>query len=120
MEDDNNFRLAMTMELRVEGYLVQGAENGERAIRMVQDNDSSEVDINLVITDLVTPRKDGLRFCRELRNVNDSVPVLVISGFLSPEVRKELSDIGCRDYLEKPFTTEELNRKIEKLLTVSH
>jgi DNA-binding response OmpR family regulator len=120
VDDDANFRFSVATELRAEGYLVQGAEDGERAIRMVQGNNNFDNDIHLVITDLVMPRKDGLRFCRELRNANDSIPVLVISGHFSREIREDLSAIGCRDHLEKPFTTDELNRKVEKLLTVSH
>jgi DNA-binding response OmpR family regulator len=120
VDDDANFRLSVATELRAEGYLVQGAEDGERAIRMVQGNNNFDNDIHLVITDLVMPRKDGLRFCRELRNANDSIPVLVVSGWLSPEIEEELNTIGCREHLEKPFTPEELKWKVEQMLRVSH
>jgi DNA-binding response OmpR family regulator len=120
VDDDANFRFSVATELRAEGYLVQGAEDGERAIRMVQGNNNFDNDIHLVITDLVMPRKDGLRFCRELRNANDSIPVLVVSGWLSPEIEEELNTIGCRERLEKPFTPEELKWKVEQMLRVSH
>ena len=116
VDDDANFRFSMTTELRAMGYLVQGAEDGERAMRLLQENRSSEVDINLVITDLVMPRKDGLEFCRDMRKVCKDLRVLVITGYMVPEVMRELEEIGCHQYLEKPFTPTELAKKVQMLL----
>ena len=79
VDDDSYFRFAMATELRAAGYLVQSAENGERAIRMVDGKSSGEFGIDLVITDLVMPRKNGMRLCHEVRQVAADLPVLVIS-----------------------------------------
>ena len=118
VDDDAYFRFAMATELRAAGHLVQSAENGERAIRMFEDKCSGDFCIDLVITDLVMPRKDGMRFCNELRQIDPDMPVLVISGNLSPEIQRELSALGCQDSLEKPFTPADLLRKVEKLLLI--
>ena len=120
IDDDNYFRFAMATELRAQGYLVVCAENGERAIRMIEKNREPTMMMDLVITDLVMPRKDGLKFCSELREINKDIAVLVITGFMSSDIEQELRDLGCTDYLEKPFSTETLKRKVEELLTVSH
>lgn len=117
VDDDSSFRFAMATELRAEGYLVASAEDGERAIRMIKGNGDPVISIDLVITDLVMPRKDGLRFCSELRQLDVELPVLVITGFLSPDVEKELTEFGCVHILEKPFSPKELLRKVEMLLS---
>jgi DNA-binding response OmpR family regulator len=116
VDDDAYFRFAMATELRAAGYLVQSAENGERGIRMVEGSSDGELGIDLIITDLVMPRKDGMRFCHEIRQIHTELPVLVISGNLSPEVQSDLTDLGCSDFLEKPFTPADLLRKVEGLL----
>jgi len=116
VDDDAYFRFAMATELRALGYLVVCAENGERAINMILENMEPAMSIDLVITDLVMPRKDGLRFCRELREVNENLSVLVITGFMSADSERELRDLGCSDFLEKPFSPAELTEKVAMLL----
>lgn len=116
VDDDNRFRFAMATELRALGYLVVSAENGERAIRMIQESRKQDIRVDLVITDLVMPRKDGIRFCSELRTVDENMSVLVITGFMSAEAERALLELGCSDYLEKPFTPADLVEKVEKLI----
>ena len=116
IDDDAYFRFAMATELRAMGYLVVCAENGERAIKMIRDNIEPVFKIDLVITDLVMPRKDGLKFCSELREMTNNMSVLVITGFLSDEVGRQLADLGCCDFLEKPFSPSQLAEKVEEIL----
>jgi DNA-binding response OmpR family regulator len=116
VDDDSYFRFAMATELRALGYLVVCAENGERAIKMIKENMGPAMSIDLVITDLVMPRKDGLRFCRDMRRMDIDLTVLVITGYMVPEVMRELVEMGCNDCLEKPFTPAELVAKVEMLL----
>jgi DNA-binding NtrC family response regulator len=116
VDDDANFRFSMATELRAGGYLVQGAENGERAIRMLHGNSSSKAGINLVITDLVMPRKDGLKFCQEMKSMGKDLKVLVISGYMDLEIRRELENLGYNEFLEKPFSSIDLMEKVETLL----
>ena len=94
-DDDSAFRLAMATELRSLGYLVVCAEDGERAINMIRKNCESENCVDLVITDLVMPRKNGVSFCSELREFTEDIPVLVITGFMSDAVKKELGNMGA-------------------------
>ena len=115
-DDDSSFRFAMATELRSLGYLVVCAEDGQRAMGMMRGSCAPGVDFDLVITDLVMPRKDGIRFCGELREACEEIPVLIITGFMSSDIRQALDGMGCSEYLEKPFSPEELVKKVQKLL----
>ena len=116
VDDDTPFRFAMATELRTLGYLVLCAENGDRAIKMIRESKESGLRFDLVITDLVMPRKDGMLVCREIREIFKNLPVLVITGFMSSETEKFLQEIGCNDYMEKPFSPTEMVQKVEMLL----
>ncbi len=116
VDDDAYFRFAVATELRAAGYLVQSAENGERGLRNVENGLEGHLAVDLIITDLVMPRMDGMRFCALLREKLQDVPVLVISGNLSPRIENELQAFGCTDFLEKPFTPSELLLRVERLL----
>lgn len=116
VDDDSRFRFALATELRASGYLVQSAEDGQRATGMIEDGGEPWADIDLVITDLVMPRKDGLELCKTIRKKNMDIPVLVITGFLSPNIQRELERLGCTDFLEKPFSPQEFLSKVELML----
>ena len=116
VDDDTPFRFAMATELRTLGYLVLCAENGDRAIRMIRESKESGLRFDLVITDLVMPKKDGMLVCREIREIFKDLPVLVITGFMSAETEKLLQEMGCNDYMEKPFSPMEMMQKVEMLL----
>ena len=116
VDDDAYFRFALATELRSIGYLVVCAEDGERAMRMIQMNTEPGLRVDLVITDLVMPKKDGLKFCNELKEIDEKTPVLVITGYLSEDIELELRKLGCTDFLEKPFTPIDLVDKVEMLL----
>ena len=116
VDDDAYFRFAVATELRAAGYLVQSAENGERGLRSVEDGLEGHLAVDLIITDLVMPRMDGMRFCALLREKLQDIPILVISGNLSPSIEKELQTFGCTNFLEKPFTPSELLQRVEQLM----
>ena len=116
VDDDGYFRFALATELRAQDYLVISAEDGERALKMLQDSGEPALIIDLVITDLVMPRKDGLSLCNEIRKLGRPVSVLVITGFMSDESEEMLREVGCTHHLEKPFTPDQLIKKIEEIL----
>lgn len=116
VDDDGYFRFALATELRAQNYLVISAEDGERALKMLQENGEPALIIDLVITDLVMPRRDGLNLCNEIRQLGRPISVLVITGFMSDESEHLLRNVGCTHFLEKPFTPEQLIEKIEEIL----
>jgi DNA-binding response OmpR family regulator len=117
VDDDASFRFAIATELRVAGYIVQCAEDGLRAIRMTEKDHEDMIDIDLIITDLVMPRMDGLEFSTELRESHPDIHILVITGNLSEEAEKDLRSLGRIDFLEKPFTPNELLSRVEGMIS---
>jgi DNA-binding response OmpR family regulator len=117
VDDDAYFRFAMATELRVAGYIVQSAHDGDRALQMLEDMAGLDIDIDIVITDLVMPRKDGFRFSTELRQNHRDIPILVISGHFTEEAESELRILGRVQFLEKPFTPGELLARVEGMIS---
>ena len=72
--------------------------------------------VELVITDLVMPDGGGLALCRQLRTLNPNVKVIVISGYDPSMQMDELSELGCNNFIQKPFTINQLSSKINEVL----
>jgi CheY-like chemotaxis protein len=115
LEDDAPFRLAITTELRAEGYIVFTAEDGQRALEMIRHVDG-DVPVDMIITDLVMPRVTGVEFLEKLRTLGKEIPVVVITGSLNQEVEEILNGLGHSEILEKPFTIEDLLASMERQL----
>jgi DNA-binding response OmpR family regulator len=110
VEDDEEITQALTRSLRLEGYEVRSAGDGETAL-----DDASSFVPDLVILDLGLPRMDGIDVARELRREND-VPILMLTARDALEARVEGLDAGADDYLVKPFERQELLARMRALL----
>jgi two-component system, OmpR family, copper resistance phosphate regulon response regulator CusR len=97
--------------LREEAYAVDVAGDGERALELTFVND-----YDLVILDVMLPRKGGFEVCRELRAAGSAVPVLMLTARDAVEDRVEGLDSGADDYLPKPFDFDELLARVRALL----
>lgn len=97
--------------LREETYAVDVAKDGEQASEQAYVND-----YDLIILDVMLPRKDGFEVCRELRAAGSSVPVLMLTARDAVEDRIEGLDTGADDYLAKPFDFDELLARVRALL----
>jgi twitching motility two-component system response regulator PilG len=108
--DDEKMILRLATEALkgyVEGYTVMTALNGKEAVQILN---SSEV--ALVLTDLKMPVMDGYELLSYMsRNFRD-IPVIVMTGFGSPEIAKQLKQKGVWHYIEKPFEIEVLREKV--------
>lgn len=116
LEDDNSAREVISDALRLQDYLVFTAEDGLRALEMLQRS-SDDQPIDMVITDLVMPRVGGIEFLQELKNKKISVPVLVITGRLDSDLKEKLDNLGHRIILQKPFKIDLLTEAVESLLS---
>lgn len=97
--------------LREQTYAVDVAADGEAALYQVSIND-----YDLVILDIMLPRKDGLEVCREMRIAGSAVPVLMLTARDAVEDRILGLDTGADDYLIKPFDFRELLARTRALL----
>ena len=111
IDDDRSTRRLMQEVLIAEGYSVITAENGEDALRVM---DTEHVD--LAVLDLMMPKMDGYAFTRALREVQNTLPILMVSAKQAPASRKEGFIAGIDDYMTKPVDEEEMLLRIKALL----
>src|SRR5215207_6846045 len=98
VEDEPSAATLLAKGLREEAYAVDVAGDGERALELAFVND-----YDLVILDVMLPRKDGFEVCRELRSTGAAAPVLMLTARDAVEDKVEGLDAGADDYLPKPF-----------------
>jgi two-component system, OmpR family, response regulator MprA len=110
VEDDEDIALAVQRSLRMEGYDVRIAADGEAAL------DAAGAYLpDLVVLDLGLPKLDGIEVARRLRADGD-VPILMLTARDALEARVEGLDSGADDYLVKPFERQELLARLRALL----
>ena len=110
VEDDEEIAQVLQRSLRLEGYEVKLALDGQVALDM-----AGAFNPDLVILDLGLPKVDGIEVARRLR-AHDDVPILMLTARDAVESRVEGLDSGADDYLVKPFERQELLARLRALL----
>jgi len=111
VEDDEAIAVALEDDLRLEGYAVEAVHDGEAATRRAR-----EEPFDLVILDLMLPKKDGFDVCREIRRAGVQSMILVLTA-RTQDTEKVLGlDLGADDYVTKPYSPKELRARIRALL----
>jgi len=110
VEDDAEIAQALQRSLRMEGYEVRIAEDGDAAL-----GESEAFNPDLVVLDLGLPKVDGMDVARLLRERGD-VPILILTARDAVDARVEGLDAGADDYLVKPFERQELLARLRALL----
>jgi len=111
VEDEPGLVLTLSDRLRVEGYEVETAEDGEAGFQRALDGS-----YDLIILDIMLPSKSGLDVCRDLRQHNNTTPILMLTARGEVVDRVVGLKLGADDYLVKPFEMLELLARIEALL----
>lgn len=115
VEDDDQLRRFLDEVLDDAGYQVQQAENGQRALEILQDNA-----FDIVLTDLVMPGQDGIGLITALRRFNPDQPIIAMSGRSKTELEMDSLDmvkvLGANVTLQKPFSIEELEQALGQVL----
>lgn len=111
VDDNKNTRRLLKAVLENDGYKVSLAENGEEALDVMD----SEV-IDLVVLDIMMPKMDGYEFTKTLRDVNNNLPILMVSAKQLPEDKRKGFLVGTDDYMTKPIDETEMLLRIKALL----
>ena len=111
VEDEENIREVVKLNLELENFEVVASSNGKDAIRYFQ-----EQHFDLIILDVMLPEIDGFQICEQIRLTDMEVPVIFLTA--KDAVGDRISGLkkGADDYLTKPFVLEELLLRINNLI----
>jgi two-component system alkaline phosphatase synthesis response regulator PhoP len=111
VEDEEALRMTLTDRLRNEGYEVDLAADGNQGF-----DKATQSAFDLVLLDVMLPRKSGFDVCREIRAAGMAVPILMLTAKGQTVDKVTGLKIGADDYVTKPFDSSELVARIEALL----
>ena len=111
VEDEPAIAFGLEADLKTEGYDVEVVGDGEAATRRAREGK-----FDLILLDVMLPRKDGFEVCRELRRAGFKIPIILLTA-RSQEVEKVMGlEWGADDYVTKPFSPPELRARIKAVL----
>jgi DNA-binding response OmpR family regulator len=111
VEDEPRMANVIAKGLRENSYAVDIAEDGDAALYQASIND-----YDLIVLDVLLPRRDGFEVCRALRRRGDSTPILMLTARATVDDRVNGFDAGADDYLTKPFSFREFLARVRALL----
>ena len=111
VDDDRAVRESLVRALDLEGYRVQSASDGAKALDAIK---SDQPDV--IVLDVMMPAVDGLTVCRVLRAEKNRVPILMLTARTETSDRVAGLDAGADDYLPKPFALAELLARVRAWL----
>ena len=103
VDDEDNLRSMLSAALRHNGFEITTAANGREALDAVAERNP-----DLIVLDVMMPELDGFEVCRRLRAQNNATPVLFLTARDGTEDKVRGLTLGGDDYLQKPFSLEEL------------
>ena len=111
VEDEPDIALGLQQDLRLEGYDIEVAGDGEQALQCAEKGS-----FDLILLDVMLPGKDGFAVCRELRRSGTQTPIILLTA-KSQEAEKILGlELGADHYVTKPFSPMELRARIKAAL----
>lgn len=111
VEDDSRMADVIAKGLRENSYAVDIAHDGDAGLYQTSIND-----YDVIILDVLLPKRDGFEVCRELRTRGNTTPILMLTARAAIDDRITGLDAGADDYLTKPFSFRELLARIHALL----
>ncbi|MCG6912873.1 response regulator, partial [bacterium BMS3Abin03] len=97
--------------LVLDGFSIDTVENGKEALGLIQNHS-----YDFVFTDLKMPEMDGVDVTKSVKHLRPDIDVIIITGYATVETAVECMKFGAMDYVQKPFTEDELLDFTNKLL----
>jgi two-component system response regulator PilR (NtrC family) len=113
VDDELSMRELLEVMLTMEGYEVSCAENGSKAISMIE-----KTDYDLLLCDIRLGDISGIEVIKALKNQNQNTVIIMISAYATTEAAVEAMNQGAYDFVPKPFDNEELKQTIKKALDI--
>jgi len=111
VEDDKDIALGLEEDLGRHGFQVETVGDGEKAVQR-----SRECNWDLIILDLMLPRKDGFDVCKEVRLAGIKTPIIMLTAKTHEAEKIFGLELGADDYITKPFSPRELRARIQAVL----
>lgn len=111
VEDDERLATLIKRGLDEHGYTTVVAYDGMMGFRL-----SSQTAFDLIITDIILPKLNGIDMCKQIRATQPDVPIIMLTALGTTDDKVEGFDAGADDYLVKPFDFRELHVRIRALL----
>ena len=113
VEDEEAMATGLKFNFEQEGYEVVVARDGQQAVDTFKN---AGEDVDLIVLDLMLPSMSGYEVCRAIREINNHVPIVVLSARSLSEDRALAFDCGTDQYLSKPFHLPELLTRVRTLI----
>ena len=114
LEDNKKLNETISKRLKIKDYNLLSFTDGAEAFEAVSDG------FSCFILDINVPNIDGIKILKKIREYYPTLPVIIISASVELDVIKQAYDLGCNDFLKKPFFIDELEIKIEKLCKIQN
>ena len=111
IEDEENIRSTIRLNLEIEGYDVTEARDGK-----VGYDHFHSAHFHLIIMDVMLPEMDGYTLCQKIRLENNEIPIIILTAKGASDERIHGLKLGADDYIAKPFSLEELLLRVSKLV----
>jgi two-component system, NtrC family, response regulator AtoC len=115
IEDQEDLAALYEATLEKAGYGVRAAYTGEEGIAEFQANGA-----DVVLLDMTLPEMHGAQVLREIRAINTTVPVIIVTGETSSDLRQQCEQLGVQEYLSKPPDYDEVLGAIERAIASPH
>src|SRR6201995_5041247 len=110
VDDEQSIQTLLSYPLRKEGYHVTSALDGNEPLKRFDEGR-----FDLVVLDLILPRRDGVEVCRELRS-RSQVPIIMLTAKASAADTAAGLEVGADDYITKPFSMREFRSRVKAAL----
>jgi CheY-like chemotaxis protein len=111
VEDDTDSTVIMKSYLHETHATIFTLNDGAKVIDFIKNND-----IDIIILDIGLPNKSGYEILKEIREMDDRLPVIIESALAMPDKKSKAYQLGCDDFISKPFNKEEFLNKIDNLI----
>jgi len=111
IEDEPSIVTLLKYNLEQNDFQTVIAYNGVEAMERFK-----EQSYDLIVLDIMLPKKDGTEVCKEIRQINQQVPIIMLTAKDTEYDKIYGLEIGADDYLTKPFSPKELNARINAIL----
>ena len=110
VEDDQDLRESLSTALRDEGYAVISAQDGDEAIKRVQEHK-----VNVIFMDICLPDMNGVETYKAIKKIQPTAKTVMMTGFFVQDLVNEAVSAGAYDILYKPFTMDDILKVIKKI-----